>query len=264
MKISACSSRPVLNKCSLENHDYQVDPYIGCAHLCHYCYALNTSETEWSEEILVYEDIVKQLEGELETLSPQTIYMGWKTDPYQPCEADVQQTRKVLELLRDKGFSASILTKSDLIVRDLDILRSMDCASVSFSIAFADDGTRSAFEANTMTTKARIEALRQCHKAGLRTSAMICPVIPHVSNVMPLIDQVAQHIDKLWVFGLSILDKSEMNWRNVQGILDQHYPEDRERIEDAIFDKDNPYWSELRLELLEKYEKEPFELSVHF
>jgi DNA repair photolyase len=207
---------------------------------------------------------VDQLEKELENISPQTIYIGWKTDPYQPCEADLQQTRKVLKLLQRRGFSASILTKSDLILRDLDILRSMDSASVSFSIAFEDDGTRGVFEANTITTEARIAALKQCHKMELGTSAMLCPVIPYVSNVIPLVEKITPYIGKLWVYGLSILDKSEVNWDNVQKILKQYYPDDRERIEDAIFNKDHSYWSGLRRELLDKYEDKAFELSIHF
>jgi len=59
-------------------------------------------------------------------IAPKTIYMGWQTDPYQPCEAEYRQTRQVLELLLEKGFSASILTKSDLVLRDSDILQEME------------------------------------------------------------------------------------------------------------------------------------------
>ena len=65
--------------------------------------------------------------------------MGYHTDPYQPCEAEYQQTRKVLELLFEKGFSASILTKSDLVVRDVDILAEMKDAAVNVSVAFNDN-----------------------------------------------------------------------------------------------------------------------------
>jgi DNA repair photolyase len=76
-----------------ENLDYQVDTYAGCRHYCYYCYVLNQAETDWTKEILIYNDITGQLSGELEKISPQKIYMGYYTDPYQPCEAEYRQTR---------------------------------------------------------------------------------------------------------------------------------------------------------------------------
>ncbi|MCP4577402.1 MAG: radical SAM protein, partial [Deltaproteobacteria bacterium] len=117
MNIKPCDNRPALNPCTLKDRNYQVDPYIGCEHYCYYCYALNQAETDWSKEVLIHKDITSQLESELAGIPPQLIYMGWETDPYQPCEAECRQTRQVLELLLEKGFSASILTKSDLVLR---------------------------------------------------------------------------------------------------------------------------------------------------
>ena len=86
MKVSTCSYRPILVSCGLKNFDYQVDPYVGCEHCCYYCYVLNQAETDWAKEICIYTDITGQLSGELEKISPQKIYMGYYTDPYQPCE----------------------------------------------------------------------------------------------------------------------------------------------------------------------------------
>jgi DNA repair photolyase len=121
--VSTCSYRPILAPCGLKNLNYQIDTYVGCEHYCCYCYALDQVETDWAKEVLIHKEIIRQLSEELKNISPQTIYMGYKTDPYQPIEAKYSQTRKVLELFLEKGFSASILTKSDLIVRDMDILK---------------------------------------------------------------------------------------------------------------------------------------------
>ena len=184
MKIKPCINRPLLNPCTLEGRNYQVDPYIGCEHYCYYCYALNQAETDWSKEVLIHEGIASRLESELAGILPQTIYMGWQTDPYQPCEAKYRQTRQVLELLLEKGFSASILTKSDLVLRDSDILQKMNAANVSVSVAFNDNRTRCLFEANTMDTEKRIEALHQMKAAGVRTGALICPVIPYITDAI--------------------------------------------------------------------------------
>lgn len=121
MNVVSCNPRPVLTPCTLEGLNYQVDPYVGCQHHCHYCYALNQAETDWRVTIQMHADITGQLKQELTGITPQTIYMGWQTDPYQPCETDCRQTRRVLTLLVEKGFSASILTKSDRVCRDLDL-----------------------------------------------------------------------------------------------------------------------------------------------
>jgi DNA repair photolyase len=227
-----------------------VDPYIGCEHYCYYCYALNQAETDWSKEVLIHKDITSQLESELAGIPLQTIYMGWQTDPYQPCEAEYRQTRQVLELLLEKGFSASILTKSDLILRDTDLLQKMNEASVSFSVAFNDNRTRRLFEANTVDNEKRIEALRQLKEAGVRTGALLCPVIPYITDAIQLIDMLAPCTDVIWIYGLSINDRSDQNWLNMQKILSREFPDFLEQIEQAIFSKEHIYWAQLRDDLV--------------
>lgn len=263
MKVSTCSYRPVLVPCRLKNRDYQIDPYVGCEHSCYYCYALNQAETDWSKEVLIYNDIAGQLSGELENVSSQTIYMGYYTDPYQPCEADYRQTRQVLGLLLERNFSVSILTKSDLIVRDMDILREMGGASASVSVAFNDNRVREKFEANTIDTEVRVRALHQLREAGIRTSALLCPVIPYITDVIPLIEMLAPYTDAIWIYGLSIEDRSDRNWQNVQGILHTHFPNLKEQIETVLFEKEHSYWTGLRQQLTELQKDGKLDLRIH-
>ena len=263
MKVSTCSLRPVLIPCSLNNFDYQVDPYLGCGHYCYYCYALNQAESDWTREILIHEDITGQLRDELSKISPQTIYLGYNTDPYQPCEAEYRQTRKVLELFVETVFCASVLTKSDLVVRDLDIYQAMDHAGVSVSVAFNDDHIRKQFEANTIDTQARIEALRKMREAGVKTGALICPVIPYITDVIPLVDLLAPITDTIWIYGLSMQERSERNWQNVQSIFNEHHFDLREEIETVIFSKEHPYWTRLRHELTELKQDRKLNLNIH-
>lgn len=263
MKISVCSNRPILSSCGLKDLDYQVDTYVGCEHYCYYCYALAQAETDWSKEILVHKDIVKQLSGEIDKVSPQPIYMGYHTDPYQPCEVQYRQTRKVLELLKEKGFSASILTKSDLVVRDIDILKEMKSAVVSVSVAFNDNRIRKLFEANTIATEKRIEALRQLKKAGVKTGALICPVIPYITDTFHLIDMVEPYTEVIWIYGLSINDRSGQNWLNVRKILSSHFPDLVEQIEPTLFSKDHMYWRQLGDGLRALKQNPQLDLEIH-
>ena len=263
MQIKPCANRPILNPCTLEGRNYQVDPYIGCEHYCYYCYALNQAETDWRKEVLIHKDITGQLETELAGIPPQTIYMGWQTDPYQPCEAECRQTRQVLELLLEKGFSASILTKSDLVLRDTDLLQKMNEATVSVSVAFNDNDVRRQFESNTMDTEARINALRKLKSSGLRTSALICPVIPYITDVIPLIDILVPHTDKIWIYGLSMLNRTDPNWQNVERILESHFNDLRKQIQTVVFSKNHSYWEKLRHELIRLQRDRKLNLSIH-
>lgn len=263
MKICTCSYRPILVPCTLKNYDYQVDPYVGCEHNCHYCYVLNQAETDWTKEIFVYNDISDQLSGELEKISPQKIYMGYYTDPYQPSEAEHCQTRKVLKLFLKNGFSAGILTKSDLVVRDMDLLKEMDHASVSVSVAFNDNRIRQQFEAKTIDTEDRIAALSKLREDGIKTSALICPVIPYITDVTPLIEMLAPYTDAIWLYGLSFQDPSGRNWQNVRGILHAHFPNLKEQIETVLFTEAHSFWAELRQQLTELQKDRKLDLRIH-
>jgi len=263
MIVKTLDNGPVLNPCTLEDRNYQIDPYIGCEHYCYYCYVLPQAVTDWRKEVLIHRNITDQLQRELSGIPPQTIYMGWHTDPYQPYEAQYCQTRQVLELLLEKGFSASILTKSDLVVRDMDVLKSMKNANVSVSVAFNDNDVRRLFEANTIDTEARVFALKELKAVGIKTSALICPVIPYITDVHPLIDMLGPHTKKIWIYGLSILNRSDNNWQNIKSILENHFNESKEQIEAAVFSKDHSLWENLRHELLEIQKDHQLNLRIH-
>lgn len=263
MKITSCPYRPILVPCGLENFDYQVDPYVGCQHYCYYCYVLNQAETDWKKEIRMHKDVAGQLKEELKKITPQTIYMGYYSDPYQPCEAEYCQTRKVLELFLEKGFSVSILTKSDLILRDVDVLQKLDYASVSVSVAFNDNLIRRQFEARTMDTEVRIAVLRKLRAAGIRTAALICPVIPYITDAYPLLDMLAPHTEVIWIYGLSFQARSDRNWQNIQGILNSEFPDLKEKIEAVVFSREHSYWKMLRKDLLKIQKEKKLNLNIH-
>ncbi len=263
MKVSICTNRNVITPCGLENFDYQLDTYIGCEHYCNYCYVLSKAETNWLDEIQIHNNIIDQLSEELNTITPQTIYIGYNSDPYQPCEFDLLQTRNVLKLLCSRNFSASILTKSDLVVRDIDLLKKMEDANVSISFAFTDNHARQLFEINTITTEKRIATLRELSNNGVKTSAIICPIIPYITDAHKLIEMISPYAEKIWIYGLSINDKSDQNWANMLSILETNYPEMLDSIVAAIFDRDDLYWKYLSNELNVLKDEKQLNLNIH-
>jgi DNA repair photolyase len=262
MKVGLASRGAILQPCSLEGYAHQLDPYIGCEHHCYYCYALNRAETDWMEEILMHRDFVRQLRHELSGLEPQAIYMGWNTDPYQPAERGHRQTRQALELLAHRGFSVCILTKSDLITRDIDLLATMPDPSAGVSIAFQDEDVRRLFEANAPPNKRRVAALKALKDAGIRTYTLICPVMPFLTDVEALIEMVAPFADRIWIYPLSMEAEEDRNWRYVKEILDRHLPELTERYREIAFSAAHPYWTRLRRKLEEFQGKTGLDLRI--
>lgn len=262
MKVYKYSSRQILQPCSLEMFDYQIDPYIGCEHHCHYCYTLNNAETDSTKEILMHQDIVGQLNQELSKFEPQAIYLGMNTDPYQPSERTHQQTRQVLELLAQQGFSVCILTKSDLIVRDIDLLTSMPRSSAGISIAFQDEHIRRLFELKAPPNKNRVEALKKLKDAGIETYTLINPVMPFISVVESLIEMIATYADTIWLYGLSMESEEDRNWQNVRDILDRHFPELTEKYKQIAFSADHPYWTDLHQKLKKIQKQKQLNLRI--
>jgi DNA repair photolyase len=251
MRVVEFPGRQLIEPSTLEYYGYTLTPYVGCQHRCLYCYAQNNAEVDWDNEVGVIPDFRLRLEEGLRDLKPQVIYVAGDTDPYQPIEAEYECTRQVLEYLAKKGFSASILTKSDLVTRDFDILTTMPEASVGFSVAFNDEATRTGFEMNTKPTSERLKALREAKGAGLETYVLICPVMPHLTDTEALIEEVRAFADRIWVYSLSIESESGRNWKRVEGIVRERHPGIADEFRGIVLSSDHAYWRDLRRRLQE-------------
>jgi len=264
MEVNTCSSHPILQPCGLEGFTYQLDPYKGCEHRCSYCYTLNQSETDWSREIQTHQDFTFHLRSELSALVPQTMYLGMNTDPYQPVEEEHRQTRQALELLVEHSFSACILTKSDLVVRDIELLKRMKDSSAGISLAFQDEEVRRIFEPHAPPNEKRIEVLLKLKKAGVGSYALICPVMPYLTDVEALIEVVAPVADTIWIYPLRMESESDRNWQNVSALLKRCFPEIAEQYREVIFTYDHPYWLDLGCKLEDARLRGGLNLRVEF
>ena len=262
MKIVQIQREVVLEPCSLEMFTYQIDPYAGCAHHCVYCYTQNACPVDWKNEVGVIPGLADKLEAGLEGIQPQTVYMGMNTDPYQPVEKRLGQTRAVLELLGGRGFSVCVLTKSDLVLRDADLLAGMPGSSAGFSVAFARDDLRKMFEPEAPPVESRIEALAGLKRAGVETYALINPVVPFVSEVGALLDLLGPHADTIWIYPLTMASPEDPNWLAARAVLERGFPEALAEIERAAFNRDYTYWQNLREELLSAAPGLPCDLEI--
>jgi DNA repair photolyase len=173
---------------------YTINAYRGCSHACTYCFARPTHEylglgigTDFERRIVVKVNAVERLRAELRSpkWAADSIAMGTNTDPYQRCEGKYRLTRGLVEVLGAAGNPFSILTKSPLILRDLDLLAAAaERASVSaaLSIGTLDEAVWQATEPGTPHPRRRVDAVRQLNAAGVRCAVLVAPVLPGISD----------------------------------------------------------------------------------
>jgi DNA repair photolyase len=134
--------------------------------------------------------------------------------------------------------------------------------STGVSLALQDEEVRRLFEPKAPPNERRIAALKALKDAGTRTYALICPVMPFLTDVEALIEQVAPFADRIWIYPLQMEAEEDRNWRYVEGILDCRFPELRERYREIVFSTAHPYWAELRRRLEELQKKTGLDLRI--
>ena len=186
--------KSALNRVKGMPFDWSLNPYMGCAHRCTFCYvraferrADRPSDDRYGASIRVKVNVAEVLRAELARPSwrGEGIAIGAATDPYQPAEGRYRLTRSCLEALRDAGNPFSIITRGPMIVRDVDVLA--DAAgradvSVTFSVPTVDDDVWRATEPGTAPPRQRLRALRTLVGAGVRASVGMAPLLPGLSD----------------------------------------------------------------------------------
>lgn len=160
---------------------WSVNPYSGCAHACSYCYVPDTIRAErrnWGSYVMVKKDLPTRLALAMQKAHKHTVYFSTGTDPYQPAEAEHRITRKCLEVLARKDWPVEVLTRSPLVLRDLDLFTQFSQVRVGLSIPTLDDDLRRVLEPHAPAIPARLRALRKLSEAGIPTFANYTPACP--------------------------------------------------------------------------------------
>lgn len=183
---------------------WSLNPYRGCAHACQYCYAREThaylglnAGKDFESSIFFKENIAAVLQRELRTPSwpHESIAIGTATDAYQPAEGHLRVTRSCLEVLAQERNPVSIVTKSTLILRDLDILEDLARgaeARVYFTITTLDHTLWRQLEPGTPPPQKRLAILSRLASAGIQTGVLMAPVVPGMTDSPASIESVAR------------------------------------------------------------------------
>lgn len=236
--------RGALSRSTLPGLVYSLNPYVGCAHGCVYCYSPSTLgdpelARRWGSVVKVKENIAEVLGRELGVRERGTVGVSTVTDPYQPIEKRLELTRRCIALLAERGFPVSIQTKSDLVLRDADII-SRGRFDVGVTITTMDSSVARIIEPGAPPPDARIRVLEELSSKGIETWLFLGPIIPGVNDSRESIENVlsaAARVKSHVIYDRLNLRRWVMDRLGPR--LDEHFGGRRKTIELL---RDSSYW----------------------
>lgn len=239
--------KSVMTKSSLPVGGFSVNPYVGCPHACKYCYASFmkrfTGHTEpWGAFLDVKHwkpiDNPHKFDG-------QRIVVGSVTDGYNPYEAEFRRTRKLLEELEGTDAEIMICTKSDLVLRDLDLLKKFHKVTVSWSVNTLDEQFRLDMD-RAVSIERRLEAMKQVYDAGIRTVCFISPIFPGITDVKAIIHKVKDFTDLIWLENLNLRGQFKSQ---IMDYIRENYPTLIDLYDEIYNKKRLDYWQVLEQDI---------------
>jgi DNA repair photolyase len=231
MKMAEVNCKNALVKSGIEGVNYALNPYTGCQHACVYCYAefmkKYTNHNEpWGKFVDVKINVVDRLRQQVKKTKPGTIMVGTVTDAYQPLEEKYQLTRQCLEILTDADFPIFIQTKSDLILRDIDILKRIKDKEIGLTITCPDPKVEKIFEPNASDLERRFEALGKLKENRIPTFVFLGPILPYFSDNMNTLKLL---FDRLQKIGIKNVYLDRMNYlkgkfNKIRLLLEKDFP----------------------------------------
>ena len=197
MKIREIEAKSILSRSQV--FDYALNPYVGCGHACVYCYAkfmkrFTGHAERWGEFVDVKINAPELLAHEVKRKKVGRVWISGVCDPYQPLEKKYMITKRCLEILVENSWPFTVQTKSFFVLRDIEIIKRSTDAEVGFTITTADEKIRRLFEPGAPPIEKRIEALAKLHSEGIRTFAMIAPMLPHAEGLVSELKGKVDHV----------------------------------------------------------------------
>jgi DNA repair photolyase len=221
--------KTILNRGGLS--DYTLNCYTGCTHRCAYCYArfmqrFHPHDEPWGTFVDVKVNAVETLKRQLRRLQPGEVFLSSACDGWQPIEAQRGLTRRCCELLLERGFSLSILTKSALIRRDFDVLAGKQ-AKIGVTLTSLDERLRRLWEPGASSVAERIATIRAARQAGFSTNVMFGPLLPMLTDDAASIEQLLRcaadlGVEQIWV---DALNPRPRVWPAVAELLRAEFPD---------------------------------------
>lgn len=271
MKIREIQCKSAIGKCGFPGGGLAINPYVGCGHGCVYCYARFikrfTGHTEkWGSFVDARLNIADVLKKQLKSprYKNERIYIGTVTDPYQPIEEKYKLTRSILKVLLNYKNPISILTKSDMVIRDIDLLKQFKEIDINFTITTLDEKWKKITEPNSPTVRQRFQTMKKLVSEGITVFVMIGPYWPVFTNPEMLFKKFKE-IGVNHVFTESF-NTVGGNWTGVEKVLKRYYPQFLSEIREILFNKNKFYefYSKAENRVKELSKKYKIPVTIYF
>ena len=237
MQIKEIKAKSIITKSKLPETDYVINPYVGAMQGGNYCYAQFmkkfTNHTEpWCQFLDIKINSIDLIPEKSNKYKNKSIGLCSVTDPYLPLEKKYKLTRGILERLIPLEPDIWILTKSDLIIRDIDLLKQFKNCRTAVSLGIMDDSVRKEIEPFASSVQQRINAIKKLKEAGIRTAIFICPIFPELTDWKAIVEKTKDYVDEFWFDTLNIYPGI---YSNIKYWLKNYHPELLKKYEDIYF-----------------------------
>jgi DNA repair photolyase len=225
--------------------EYTINIYRGCTHGCVYCYApsLTRDERRWGDYVDAKINAASILDKELGKAKKSIVFVSSASDPYQPVEARFKITRKVLKVLSKHKFPVLLLTRSPLVLRDIDIIRELDWVRVGFSISTV---STKFYEPGVPSIEKRLETLVELRDLGITTWVSMAPLVPKL--ILNDLDQLFRRLKEAKVSTVRVgllrfvgYEKSKQMFEERSGQRVENLTEGGSTVHQQVIDKAKEY-----------------------
>lgn len=243
------SVKDLVTKSNLPASDYVINPYVGCPHGCRYCYACFMKRfTNHSEEWGSFIDI-KRCDRAIsrKKLQGKSVFLSSVTDCYNPYEEKYGSTRKILEQLVSIDCELNISTKSNLILRDKDLLKQCKNLKVSVSINTLDEQFRKDMD-NASSIAERLNTLKVLHESGVYSVLFMSPIFPGITDFRKIIESSQAYVDEYWFENLNLRGSYK---QDILDYIKKFYPQLMELYNNIYLQGNMEYWHDLAVDIEE-------------
>jgi len=265
MKIKEIKAKSIIVKSNLPDGDFVINPYVGCAHGCKYCYARFMKRfTGYNEPLGSFVDVKINapdlIPKDTNKYKGKSINISSVTDSYQPIEGRYQLTRKILERLIPIQPNLDLITKSDLVVRDIDLFKQFKNCMVTLSFSITDEKLRKQIEILSSPPEQKMNALKELHKAKIPTALFISPIFPQITDWEKIINKTKSFVDEYWFENLNLYPSIK---GEIYSFLRKNRPELVEKYKE-IYSKNSNYWNIEESKIEEFCKKDKISYKIYF
>lgn len=252
-----------VSKSKLPVADYVINPYLGCPHKCIYCYAefmrrFSRHEEAWGDFV-----DVKLCGKPINTkkIAGASVFIGSVTDPYNAYEQKYRITEQIMKQLAGCAAKIEILTKSALVVRDIELFKKIPQIRIGISMNSLDDAFRQRTEPRASSVRQKLQALQSLHDAGIETYLFMSPIFPGITDFRAIIEAARTHAGAFYFENLNL---RAGYYSRVMQFIEAQYPQLLSLYEDIFKKKNIGYWEELEGEITQYCTQHELKFASYF